>query len=115
MNARFRIFRSGNGALHVWPPVGFPTRPAWRGASQVVFENSSQTAVVFEDTNGALEGSTPGQHYTLPAQSTVAFNLDRSVVLGNGYVFTIVSPAPVEQQPTTFAYVAENPEIIIVG
>ena len=114
MDARFRIFKSGNGALHVWPPVGFPTRPAWRGASQVVFENSSQTPVVFADTNGALEGSTPGQQYTLPAQSTVAFNLDRSVVLGNGYVFTIVSPGTLDQE-STFAFVADNPEIIIVG
>ena len=115
MDARFRFFKSGNGTLHVWPPVGFANKPQWGGATQVVFENGTTDRIDFVDTDGALTG-TPGQSYSVPPSSTTRFDIAGSVVPGNAYVFTITHRTTAYQDTTEkLAYFAANPEIIIVG
>ena len=114
MDARFRFFRSGR-SFRVWPPVDFPNRPQWGGETHVMFQNASDDTLGFEDTDGALEGSSPGKSHEVPARSTRGFSIATSVVPGNAYVFTVLYPTTADQEPERLAYVADNPEIIIVG
>jgi hypothetical protein len=111
MDAHFRFFKpkQANGKIDVWPPFEFARKPDWVGEHRVLFQNSTDVAVVFEDLNNALEGSTTSNKYTVPARRSAAYNIADSVEVGEAYEFKVTSPTI-----TTLALTA-NPEIIIVG
>jgi hypothetical protein len=111
MDARFRVFRNGNGRVRVWPPVEFPTRPIWPGATKVIFENATDELLTFADPGNALA---PGQTLAVDPRSTGDFKIKRDIDPG-AYVFEIRTPTREGQDTEKLAFVADNPEIIIVG